>query len=714
MNENKFYCNSVFEALAAYAALYHRPVEISRLTAGLPLGAAGSTEVISGDGLVDNFARAASRAGLKSRLVKSTLDEISPLNFPLIAVMKDGGGLVINGPKKNEFYNSAADGGGIKPVRAEDIERSYSGFSFLMAIESKNTADCGERTPVSSAGWLYDTLKISAPIYFDVILASVAINIFVLASPIFTMNVYDRVVPNNALETLWALSAGIIIVFILDSVLKFFRSYFIEIAAKKSDILISSTLFSHTMDMRLEETPKNTGSLANCFREFDSIRNFLSSAVMLFIVDLPFCLLTLLAMWYIGGNIVFVPITIMAALLLYTMAARIPLKKIVADSFQAAARKNTMLLEALSGLRDIKAMNAAGSFQFKWEKHVSECAREGLKSRLLSFSIPTVTGFLMQMNSVLIVIYGVYLIRDLHLTMGGLIAVVILSSRTIAPMGQVIALMSSFEHARMAFDSLKQIMEKSVETPPDARFIEMSDINGDIEFSGVNFFYPGSDRPALKNVSFKISKGERVGLLGRTGSGKSTIQKLIMGLYRCREGFVRIDGIDLSQISTAMLRSKISYVPQDFSLFTGTLRENILLKSPSAADKAIIEAAACGGLEQFIKASPEGYDMKIEERGANLSGGQRQGVAVARAFLTDCPVVLLDEPTSSMDATTETTVMDNIKKITGSKTFILTTHKMNMLEMIDRVIVIESGSIVFDGKRAEFIAKFSKNAAQVS
>lgn len=712
MNETKFYCDSVFEALAAYAALYNRPVELSRLTAGLPLGAAGSTEAFSGEGLVDNFARAASRAGLKSKLVKSPLGEISPLNFPLIAVMKDGGGLVISGPEKNGFYKAAAGGSEIKPVSADNIERFYSGFSFLIAIESKNTADGSGRMPLSSDGWLYDALKISAPIYFDVIMASVAINIFMLASPIFTMNVYDRVVPNNALETLWALSAGVIIVFILDSVLKFFRSYFIEIAAKKSDILISSTLFSHTMDMRLEETPKNTGSLANCFREFDSIRNFLTSAVMLFIVDLPFCLLTLLAMWYIGGSIVFVPVSVMAALLLYTLAARIPLKKTVADSFQAAARKNTMLLEALSGLRDIKAMNAAGSFQFKWERHVSECAREGLKTRLLSFSIPTVTGFLMQMNSVLIVIYGVYLIRDLHLTMGGLIAVVILSSRTIAPMGQVIALMSSFEHARMAFDSLTQIMGKSVETPSDARFMEVNDIKGEIEFSGVNFFYPGSDRPALKNVSFKISKGERVGLLGRTGSGKSTVQKLIMGLYRCREGFVRIDGVDSSQISPALLRSRISYVPQDFSLFTGTLRENILLKAPAADDKAVIEAAACGGLDQFIKASPEGYDMKIEERGANLSGGQRQGVAVARSFLTDCPVVMLDEPTSSMDGATETVVMDNIKKKTASKTFILTTHKMNMLEMIDRVIVMEGGTVIFDGSRTEFAGKFSKNASQ--
>ena len=316
----------------------------------------------------------------------------------------------------------------------------------------------------------------------------------------------------------------------------------------------------------------------------------------------------------------------------------------------------------------------------------------------------------MQLDTVLIVIYGVYLIRDQLMTMGALIGVVILSSRVIAPMGQVVALISNFEQTRIAFESLNSIMNRATEAPAGFEFIRRDSIDGALEFRDVTFTYPGSERPALENVSFTIKKGQRVALLGRTGSGKTTIQKILLGFYKPQKGSVRIDDLDASQLNPFFIRRNVMCVPQDFSLFSGTLRENVALKQPNIDDTTVIEAIKIGGLEQFMKASPRGLEMPIEERGANLSGGQRQGVAVARAFVCDSPVVLLDEPTSSMDATTEIMVIEMLKKRVAGRTLVLTTHKPMLLDLVERVIVLEGGRVAFDGDRAEFAKKFVRQS----
>jgi len=708
----------LFDALALFTKLYHKPMSVGELTSGLPFDASKKgPEIFSCDNMLDNFARAAERCGLRTRLAERTLDDIGALTLPLILITKKGGGVILDSiseDRKKFRIVSPEAGDSLIWADRDKLEADYSNHLFYIG-KGFGASDEHGKAPITGVRghWFWETIKYSWPLYSDVLKASVVVNIFVLASPLFTMNVYDRVVPNNAIETLWVLGTGIIVVTLLDTVLKMLRSYFIEIAAKKSDIIISARLFEKTLDLKVAESPKNIGAYANNFREFDSIRTLLTSAVMLTLVDLPFTALTLFVIYLIGGKLVIVPVIIMCLLLIYSLIVKAPMKESMQAGHAAASRKSSLLIESLSGMRDIKIMNAAGIFQWRWENGVAEAAATGIKARMLSASVATMTGLLMQLDTVFIVIYGTYLIRDLELTMGGLIAVVILCSRTIAPIGQVVALISNYEQAKVAFDTINLIMKKDTENPPGCEFIRKETLEGEIEFQNVTFTYPEAEKPAIEGISFKVKKGERVALIGRTGSGKSTIQRLLINFYKPEKGSIRIDGLDIGQLSPVLLRKNVSCVPQDFSLFSGTIRENITLAAPHASDEAVIEAARTGGLEAFLRACPRGLETRVEERGANLSGGQKQGIAIARAFINPSTIFILDEPTSSMDGATEDLVKDMIKKRTEGKTVVFTTHKPAMLDVAERIIMLDTGKIVFDGKRDDFMKKFVKPAEPV-
>lgn len=701
--------DGVFETLSLYTRLYSRECSVDELTHGI--GKAhdmSEPSIFSSSFFIDNFERAASRAGLKSSLKKMKLKDIDPLNMPLILLMKDGSSAILDNIEKDNLnLLRPSTGDSIISCEKKKLEEIFSGYLFLIGT-SFNYSERGKPS-ISKKGkhWFWSSIAYSKNIYFDVLKASVAINIFVIASPLFTMNVYDRVVPNNAVETLWVMGIGVISVFIMDAVIKFIRTYFIETAAKKSDIIISSRLFETAQALKLEEAPRNIGSFAANFKEFDAVRNFLTSSVVSAIVDLPFTVLFLVVINFIGGKLVIVPIVMMVLILFYTLLIKNSIYKSIAASFQASSLKNAMLIEMLYGLRDIKLLNASGIFQWKWENIVAELAKKGIKSRMLSMSINTITGLAIQLNTVLIVIYGVYLIRDLELTMGGMIAVVILSSRTISPMGQVVSLISGYQQTKVAYQSLDKIMNQETESLDPSKYIPKYNFSGEIEFREVSFNYPGSEKEIIRDVSFKIEAGERIGLIGRTGSGKSTIQKLLLGFYKPTRGTILIDGIDINQINPMILRKNINHVPQDFMLFSGSLLENLTYKAPYADEKSITEAIFTGGLENYVQASSEGLHTIIHEGGKNLSGGLRQGVAIARAFITDADIILLDEPTNSMDGSTESKVKKMLKKRSADKTTVLTTHKNGMLDMVDKVIVLERGSIVFRGSQKEMISHFA-------
>lgn len=597
---------------------------------------------------------------------------------------------------------------GTSTIEISKLKDEYLGYAYYLKREF--VPEDTSSTKLIDAGndhWFWGTLKRSKKIYFDVVIASFIINLFVLASPLFTMNVYDRVVPNNAVETLWVLALGVSVVYGIDLFLKFVRSYFLEIAGKKSDIIMSSILFERVMDMKFSNKPKSVGSFASNLKEFDTVRNFFSSASLAAIVDLPFALIFLIVTYFIGSYLVLVPIVIMIAILCYTFFIKDPLQNAIKSTFEASAMKNGILIESLSSLETIKTLGASGHVQWNWEEATGEIANRSIKSKIITTSITTVTSFLVQLNTIAIIVLGVYMIQDTHLTMGGLIAAVMLSSRAIAPMGQVASLAANFEQTKTAYQSLSKIMQMPVERPEGKKFVRRNSFEGKIEFKNVSFTYPDTTKGSLDRINFVIQPGEKVGIIGRNGSGKTTLQKIILGLYAPTEGSVLIDGIDINQIDPADLRRNIGYVPQDVVLFKGTVRENIVQKAPYVDDMQIIKAAKVSGVDEYVNAHPLGFDMPVFERGDGISGGQRQSIAVARAFLLDSPIILLDEPTNSLDNTVESKLKANLKVNTVNKTMILVTHRTSMLDLVDRLIVMDNGKILLDGPRDEVLARLS-------
>jgi len=379
----------------------------------------------------------------------------------------------------------------------------------------------------------------------------------------------------------------------------------------------------------------------------------------------------------------------------------------IESTYEAAAEKNSVLIESLTALETIKTLGGGGHAQWKWEEATGEIAERGMKSKLISSSITTVTGFLVQLNTVAVIIVGVYMIEEMTLTMGALIAAVILSSRAISPMGQVASLIANYEHSKTALVNLNEIMKLPVERPHGKQFVQRFDFKGQIEFKNVTFTYPEETKAALENISFKIKPGERVGLIGKIGSGKSTIEKLLLGLYEPDSGSILIDGIDINQIDPADLRKNLGYVPQDIVLFKGTVKENIVYKAPYSNDKALIRAARIGGVDEFIDSHPMGFDMRVGERGEGLSGGQKQSIAISRAFLQDAPIMLMDEPTNSVDNATEQQLKRRLLANLGNRTVLLVTHKQSLLDLVNRILVVDNGKIAMDGSKQEVIAKLT-------
>ncbi|WP_298038893.1 type I secretion system permease/ATPase [uncultured Campylobacter sp.] len=703
--------DELLQCLVIFTKLHNNPYSADALTIGLPVKDGEEIELFSLKSSKSLFSRAASRAGFASTLVRKDLDQISPLVLPCILMLRGKKACILQSfseDKKMANIITPDLSTGTSTIETSKLKDEYLGYAYYLKREF--VPEDTSSTKLIDAGndhWFWGTLKRSKKIYFDVVIASFIINLFVLASPLFTMNVYDRVVPNNAVETLWVLALGVSVVYGIDLFLKFVRSYFLEIAGKKSDIIMSSILFERVMDMKFSNKPKSVGSFASNLKEFDTVRNFFSSASLAAIVDLPFAVIFLIVTYFIGSYLVLVPIVIMIAILCYTFFIKDPLQNAIKSTFEASAMKNGILIESLSSLETIKTLGASGHVQWNWEEATGEIANRSIKSKIITTSITTVTSFLVQLNTIAIIVLGVYMIQDTHLTMGGLIAAVMLSSRAIAPMGQVASLAANFEQTKTAYQSLSKIMQMPVERPEGKKFVRRNSFDGKIEFKNVSFTYPDTTKGSLDRINFVIQPGEKVGIIGRNGSGKTTLQKIILGLYAPTEGSVLIDGIDINQIDPADLRRNIGYVPQDVVLFKGTVRENIVQKAPYVDDMQIIKAAKVSGVDEYVNAHPLGFDMPVFERGDGISGGQRQSIAVARAFLLDSPIILLDEPTNSLDNTVESKLKANLKVNTVNKTMILVTHRTSMLDLVDRLIVMDNGKILLDGPRDEVLARLS-------
>lgn len=709
-----FSIEPLLQCLVLFTQLYHKPFTADALISGLPLDPkVDGAHLYTLRDSKSLFSRAASRAGLNSTLINRKLSDISALQLPMIVLLKNSNACIlvsISDDRKMYKIVLPAQEAVEETVPFETLEEEYTGFAFLIKKPFVYDENDSLTLNIEQKHWFWDTIKLSKGIYRDVIYATVLVNLFVLASPMFTMSVYDRVIPNNAKETLWVFAIGVLIIYVLDTFLKFTRAILLENAGKKSDIIMSSIIFERVLDLKMASHPKSVGSFASNLKDFDAIRLFLTNATLTALVDFPFAVLFLLVIGYIGGWMVIVPITMMLLILSYALIVRVPLRESIEQTHKAAAAKNSILVEALQNIETLKTLGTMGQVQWAWEEATGEIAQKSLKSRLISSSIGTVTGFLIQLSTILSIIFGVYLIGEHELTMGGLIAIVIISSRAVAPMGQVAALIANYSDAKSAYDIIDAIIAQPMERPHGKKFITRPQIKGEITINDVSFAYEDTQHNALNHVSLTIKPGEKVAIIGRMGSGKSTIAKLLLHLYEPQSGSILLDGIDIQQIDPADLRNNISYVSQDITLFKGNAKENITYRSTHANDEQIIHAAVISGADEFIRKHPKGYEMPIGERGMGLSGGQRQSIGIARALLLESPIVIMDEPTHSMDQTSESRLLENLKNYCKDKTAIFITQKNSVLTLVDRIIVMNEGRVYLDGPKDEVIAKLSRGA----
>ncbi|WP_394138533.1 type I secretion system permease/ATPase [Vibrio chagasii] len=653
------------------------------------------------------FPRSAERAGLVTKENRSDLDSIPHLILPAVLLLKQGEACVLNSIdlEKQEAEIITAESGMVPIIiPVAELKEQFIGRYFLVKKQFRYDERSPEVLKTRKGHWFWSTIWESKNIYRDVLIASILINIFAIAAPMFTRLVYDKVVPNLAFETLWVLASGIFVVFLFDLLLKLMRSYFIDVAGKKSDILISSKLFSKVLGIRMEAKPASVGAFAKNLQEFESIREFFTSATIGSLIDLPFALMFLALIWLMAGNLVFVPVAGVVILIIYALLIQGPLRRTIEEGSRLASQKYANLIESLAGLETVKLFSAQSQFQFRWEEAVAHMANWNIKSRRITDSIQNTAGFVQQSTNVGMIIFGVYLIAEGELTMGGLIAATMLSGRAIGPLVQLSLLSTRYNQAKSSMTLIEQVMSMPDEQEEGKRYIHRPIIQGHIALDKVTFHYPDSPVASVRDLSLTIAPGEKVAIIGRIGSGKTTLERLIMGLYKPTEGHVRIDDTDMEQLHHVDVRRNIGCVPQDSNLFYGSVRDNITLGRPLVDDRDVMDAANRAGVTAFTQQDPAGLERQVGEGGGLLSGGQRQSIAIARAFLGRPPVLLMDEPTSAMDNRSEMHIKHQLSQLLPSETLILITHKTSMLDVVDRVIVMEKGSIIADGPKAKVLS----------
>ena len=676
----------------------------NQLKAGLPL--------VNDRLTPDLFIRAASKVGLFAKLATRSLSKISSLLLPAIINLKNHDGLLLTkiDLKKNSAHIITSDNIK-KTISLPELEEMYDGTIFLISDNYKFDARSAETQEQKNDHWFWGTIALSWRIYRDVLIASLLINIFALVGPLFTMNVYDRVVPNQAIDTLWVLASGVFLVYIFDFIIRMLRGYFVDIAGKKSDILISANIFERVMGMKLVNRPSSIGAFASNLKDFESIRDFITSATILSVIDLPFVIIFLLVIAYVGSALVFIPIAAIVLIILYGFLIQPTLRSSIEKTFKASSQKNATLIEGLNGIETIKTLRMEGAMQSRWERSTAYISEWSIRSKFISSSATNICLFIQQTSIVIVIIYGVYLIGAGEVTMGGLIATVLLTARAISPVSQATNLSTRFYHAKAAYGSLNSIMNQPVERQNNTDYLNLEKIKGDITFEDVSFTYPNEKESVLKNINIKINEGERVGFLGKVGSGKSTIFKLILKLYDPDQGMIKFDGLDSNQINIDELRKHIGYIDQNPNLFFGTLKDNIVSGFPEASDEQMLAVSKLSGVDAFASRHPLGYSMQVGEHGEKLSVGQRQSVAIARALIGQSPILLLDEPTSALDKANENLLKNNLLKSTSKKTLLLITHRTSMLDIVDRIIVVEGGKVVADGPKKDIINSLTKSAS---
>ncbi|MDH2067736.1 type I secretion system permease/ATPase [Pantoea sp. GD03673] len=712
-NDNHYYESEEKDTLLCavkwLSKYYGKAASTAVLFSGLPRGKMLTAELA---------VKMLDQTGINAGWVKRDLNTINDYLFPLIAAQKEGDVVVITGCRRSkgkvEYDVVIPETGLTHQVSAESLKNAYNGYALLASKRpALNTQGENDILPqVNSGGhWLFSTLWRYRHYFYSAALAALLANVLTLASTFFVMNVYDRVVPNQAYVTLWSMAIGVTIAIIFEFVSRQLRAWLIDVAGKKADLIIGTKLFRQMMSVRLEHKPASAGSFANQMREFESIRDFMTSATLATLSDLPFCLLFLVIIWMIGGALAWVPLMAVPVILIISLIIQLPLRRCMQENMRESSLKHGMLVETISGIEALKAAHGEGAMQKRWEEYSALSAHTSMKTRYLSSMTLNFTTAIQQLTTVITVVCGVYMIHSGELSMGAMIGVVILSGRMLSPLSAMVGLALRYQQAKTALTSLNNLVRLPVDRDSNNNYLPAPQFQGNLHLRDIIFDYPipGTDKSlnAINRVSFDVKPGSRVAIIGNIGSGKSTLLKLLARLYWPKSGQLSIDGVDAGQIDPADWHTTVGYVGQECRLFHGSLRENVMIGDPSASTLHFLHVAKMTGLDQIAARHPMGFDMPVGEMGQLLSGGQRQLVALARCLLLEPKILLMDEPTSSMDALTEARFIQQLSSAVTTQTLIIVTHRLSLLSMVDRLLVMEDGRVTHDGDKEAIIAKLS-------
>lgn len=693
------------DALLYLAAHHGRALTRAALFAGLP---------VADDRLpVQLFERAAKRAGLDVELAQRKLEDIPALVLPAVLMMHDGTTRILVA-----IDETAGRFKVINPSRdshphfesVEALREQFLGFIFLVrptVVSDQRAAIAGD---VAKRHWFWSVVSRFGSNYSHVAIAALLINLLALASPLFIMNVYDRVIPNGAIPSLIALSIGVVIAIVFDFIMRTVRSRIIDMTGKKMDVVLASDIFEHVLALKMAQRPTSVGILANQIRDFDSVREFFTSGSVVSAVDLLFAIIFIVVLFIIAGPLAWVPLLMLPLMLAVGFVLQKPLDRAMRRLQAESAARHGVLVESLSGVETLRASGAETRMQTLWERSVAATARSGEDVQFWSSLALTAASTAQQVTSLLMIVIGVFLVLAGSITIGALMASIMLAGRVLAPITGIAAVITRGTQTLTALRAIDKIMALERERPVERNYVARRVKKGHIVFDNVTFKYPAGAENALEKVSFKIEPGERVGIIGRVGSGKTTIGRLLTAFYEPQEGRILVDGVDIRQYDPADLRNGVGFVLQDTDLFFGRLRDNIALGKPAATDEEVLEAARLAGVETFVANHPHGYEMQIAEGGRSLSGGQKQAIGLARILVRRPRILFLDEPTAHFDVRSENEFLLRLKNLGEENfTFLVSTHRPTVLGFVDRLLLFERGRLVADGPRDQILAKLRES-----
>jgi len=666
-------------------------------------------------------------AGYNAGLLRKGIDEINGLLLPAVLLLNGGDACVL--VRRLDDPSTVAAGScryevvfpgpeaAVVPATTAELEPEFIGFLLVASPVLATDASRREAAAESDAGgfgdshWLWSALKRFVPYYRAAMVAALLSNVLMLVSGLVTSVIYDKVIPHQATVTLWTLAVGAAAALLFDLFARQLRAHLIDLAGRKTDLIVGAKLFRQTLGVRMEHRPPSAGSYAHYLAQIEMVRDFFTSATMSALSDLPFILIFVAMTFVIGGPLGWVLVIAIPLVVGFNLLLQGQLRRAMRTNMRESADLHGTLVEAIEGLEDLKSSSAEGRFLQRYEHSMAVAADSGLRARTMSSWTMNLTMTVQQLINLIMLVWGVYLIQDGQITAGALLGAVMFAGRATMPLSSVVGLATRYQGARAAMVSLNQMMTAPTEREAGRNYVPLAQITGRMALNDVGFAYPATATQAqapkvLKGVSLRIGAGERVAMLGRIGSGKSTILRLLAGLYQPTEGMVELEGIDLRQIDPAEYRSRIGFVSQEPRLFNGTLRDNVLMGRPMDSQR-LVEVARLTGLDRVVAGHPMGWDLPVGEMGGMLSGGQRQLVALARALVGRPQILLMDEPTSSMDAQSEIAFLRQLRDAATDCTFVVVTHRPAVLELVQRVVVVDGGRLVLDGPRDQVLAALS-------